>query len=847
MDQSEIPNPQPAPKTSWFAPRTMANELLLRIKAHPVRNLSILFLLASSVVGLGAGLMYLSPPVDTRPTTKALLKSALKALDEDKLPLARELAADLRLRTDIPAADQGVSAYVLGVVMHQDAVDEWHERERRAYFLMAARYLDESRRAGFPAGRQGHGSYLLGKSFQGCERLADSLPHLHAALETNPARASDICRMLAHAYLDAKTPDLKKAAEFNQKYLVDPNLTREDRDAALLTQARITFELGEYDECTRQLDQFKQDSVGYPVAKLLYGRIVFAAGNALAADPAKKAEATEKFNQARQLFAEAFDVAARNGLIMRQAQYLQGLCLRKVGDFLAAEGIFARNLRSHFETPEGLASGIEEAELQHLLGNDTESLGSYRRVLRQIADTPQHLMPWVSDEELHERLRETVADYRQEFQFEFAVELLQAISLVFPGAETVQSQATLHQQWGEYLSKQAADPMTADPVAARTRSRLEHRQAGVDFGRLAKSRFSTREYPADLWRSAENYLLGQDYDSAAKVYHMHLESQGREGRPPALTRLGECLLALNRPEEALRYVNECIEFFPKDPYVYRARIIAATAELEMERDKQAEELLIANLENESLTPQSREWRDSLYALGRIHYLNGTRHESASRQKGIDSDSLAEQQAGMKELELAHAAFRECVARLSEAVQREPQAEQAIEARYMLAMAHALSAKLPKRQLAGVNIEASRVAFRREFQRELTAAIAEFDSLKALLIEKEQRVLSAVETGILRNCYFGKADALFDLEQYEEAIQAYSSATNRYQQEPESLEAFTQISICQRKLGRPADAKRTLQQAEAVLLRMPPNAVFERTTRYNRQEWTDLLGWLGRVL
>lgn len=845
MAKSET-NPQPAEESPWFAPRTVAKEILLRIKAHPIRNVSILTLLAISVVGLAIGLMYLSPPVTSRPSTAALLKAALNALDQDKLPLARQFGADLRLRTDVPAKELGVSAYVLGVVMHQDAVDEWHERERRAYFLMAARYLDESRRAGFPAGRQGHGSYLLGKSFQGCERLADSLPHLQVALETYPARTSDICRMLAHGYLNGKTPDLKKAADFNQRYLADPKLSREDRDAALLTQARITFELGQYDECSRQLDQFTQNSVGYPEAKLLQGRIIFATGNALAADPAKKGEAAEKYNQARQIFAEAYDVAARSNPIMRQAQYLQGLCLRRVGDFLAAEGILARNRRSHFEAPEGLASGIEEAELQHLLGNDTESLASYRRVLRQIADTPNHVMPWISDEELHSRLNAAVADYRQESQFESAADLLQAISLVFPGAETVESQATLHQQWGEYLSKQAVDLSTPDPVAVRTRSRLEHRQAGVDFGRLAKLRFSTREYPSDLWRSAENYLLGQDYDSAAKVYHLHLDSQGREGRPPALTRLGECLLALNRPEEALQYVNECIEFFPKDPFVYRARITAAAAELEMEREKQAEELLITNLETGSLTPQSREWRDSLYALGRIHYLNGSRHETASRQKGIDSDIPAEQQAGMKELELAHAAFRECVGRLSEAVQREPQAEQSIEARYMLAMAHALSAKLPKRQLAGVNIEATRVAFRREYQRELTAAIAEFDSLKALLIEKEQRVLSAVESGILRNCYFGKADALFDLEQYEEAIQAYSSATNRYQQEPESLEAFTQISICQRKLGRLTDSKRTLQQAEAVLLRMPQNAVFERTTRYNRQEWSDLLGWLGSL-
>ncbi len=36
----------------------------------------------------------------------------------------------------------------------------------------------------------------------------------------------------------------------------------------------------------------------------------------------------------------------------------------------------------------------------------------------------------------------------------------------------------------------------------------------------------------------------------------------------------------------------------------------------------------------------------------------------------------------------------------------------------------------------------------------------------------------------------------------------------------------------------------VEQAKLVLGRMPSTAVFENTTRYNREEWTDLLGWLS---
>ena len=97
--------------------------------------------------------------------------------------------------------------------------------------------------------------------------------------------------------------------------------------------------------------------------------------------------------------------------------------------------------------------------------------------------------------------------------------------------------------------------------------------------------------------------------------------------------------------------------------------------------------------------------------------------------------------------------------------------------------------------------------------------------------------------ILRNCYFGRADALFDQGKYDEAIQAYSAATNRYQHDPESLEAYVQIASCHRRLGRISEARGTLEQARVVLQRIRPDADFAQTTRLARQDWVQLLDWL----
>ncbi|MEO8499058.1 MAG: hypothetical protein ABI614_28675, partial [Planctomycetota bacterium] len=76
--------------------------------------------------------------------------------------------------------------------------------------------------------------------------------------------------------------------------------------------------------------------------------------------------------------------------------------------------------------------------------------------------------------------------------------------------------------------------------------------------------------------------------------------------------------------------------------------------------------------------------------------------------------------------------------------------------------------------------------------------------------------------------------------------AYSNATNRYQDEPESLEAFVQIANCHRRKSRQAEARGTIEQAKVILQRIRPEADFLQTTRYNCDKWGEYLDWLGTL-
>ena len=95
---------------------------------------------------------------------------------------------------------------------------------------------------------------------------------------------------------------------------------------------------------------------------------------------------------------------------------------------------------------------------------------------------------------------------------------------------------------------------------------------------------------------------------------------------------------------------------------------------------------------------------------------------------------------------------------------------------------------------------------------------------------------------MRNGYFAQGAALFDLARYDEAVVAYSTATNRFLSDPVVLEAFVQIARCYRHKNELKKSRGILEQASMILNRMPKNAAFTKTTPFTRDEWKERLNW-----
>ncbi|MBN2477089.1 MAG: tetratricopeptide repeat protein [Pirellulales bacterium] len=782
-----------------------------------------------AALAAGAGVVFLASAVLTwlaiasyqPPEELVTLDMVLEALDIGAYEQTRELARKLQTQGDLPIEELGGPVFALGAAAAYEADTMW-SKDRTDYYKLASRYLEEAQDLGFPAGRRAEGLYLLGKSLYLGGRIPASRPILQSALKVNKRKQTEIRQLLAGAYLDDANPDLDKALAENEQYLADRRLPSAVRHEGLLQRAQILLRLGRIPECMTTLDEIPADAKNHAEAVIIRGRILMHEArelknrqNATAEDQLQAQGKYEKAIKTLQ-FAQGRDTLKTQAT--RKAMYLIGVCYLEMGGRFhrAALEQFARTRKLYPDTPEGLMSDFQEGELyRKMVGQNAEALAAYRRMLKAITDPDNFTNPWITLDTLRSRMLIAYQYYLETQNFEVSLQLTRDFYPLFSRTRTLELTAEAHRRWGEALLSQAPQ-LPADKVEpTRQIGRAQLRQAGRVYSRLAKTLVATREYPDQLWNSANAYLEGQDYRNAIRVLQEYLKNEARRRHPQALVRLGEALLALNRTEEALEAFQECVEFHPDDAAAFRARLLASRAYLEAGDLRHVETLLKENLYGGLQSPDSQEWRDSLFALGELYHIERR--------------------------------FQDAIVRLEEAVERYPDDPQTLRAQYLIADSYRQSAeaaqKKRKQDLAG----AARVVLTRQIQELFNKSLDKYREIQQLLGHRQETgELRPLEKAMLRNCYFATGEVLFALGEYEAAIKAYSTATYRYQNEPEVLTAYIQIANAYHRLNDPIKARSTLEQAKVVLGRMKTESEFTETTNYTRQEWSELLDSLSKL-
>jgi len=844
----------------------------------PGAGLMWMFIRRQLVFGTALLLLVLSVPLIMRemvirsippPPPPPTAEDVWQAVERRDWNAVKRLAGQLHDDENLTDENQGVPAYALGLAALSEA-DQYEGRAQAAFYALAAKNFAEAQARGFPADHEVEGLYLLGKSLFHSRQWDEAREPLEEALQHAPDELADTQRMLTEIYHHGSKPNLKQALEHANAFCDVPKLTAPERNEGWLRKARILFDLLDSPGCRAALEKIPSDARVMPEVHALRGRLLMREANEAVADgsPAGMTAMKELYQKA--IDALRLSLGRGNGETpaSRQALYLMGVCLREGGDPRAAVEQFGRVFRQFPETDEGLAAGYAQAELLARLGNVDESLVCYDRLIRLVGNPEKFHNEWFTVEELTNRLLNVETTFLTAKDFDRAIRLAEMLPPLIPADRATQIAAQAYRAWAANLQHEAESGSPAQVDEQRRAAREKLRQAGRKYAELAELRLTTRSYPDDLWESVQSSVAGRDYERAIKIIHRYLEVEERRRRPLALLTLGECHLALGRPNEALAALRECLAAHPNDPAAYRARLLGAkaltrlldqTPEAETEKSTQyateAAHLLKQNLSGEALTPASLEYRDSLFEFGKFMYERGVEAElaglrlrnglRATNAEGKESPALTRMENYFAE---ARQYFNEAVTALETAVDRYPNAEQAVEARYLMAETYRLALRSPREQLAQETLDSQRVKLTEQIQFMTDMATNEYKLVQDALNKRQEHAeLTPMEQAVLRNAYFFHGSVLVDAGRYQDAINVYSTAQDRYQDQPEVLLAFFQIIHCNWKLGRMDEYNGAIAQALSVLDKTSKddkkNEMFLKATNRTWDQWHEDLTWL----
>jgi tetratricopeptide (TPR) repeat protein len=639
---------------------------------------------------------------------------------------------------------------------------------------------------------------------------------LREALTSNPDRTGELNRYLATTYFLQPDPDLAAALEAANRYLASKDATEDGRSDALLLRAEILILLKRPADALTDINKTPADSKRAAEALVLRARCLLAEAIAargkddLSLPPTP--EVQNRLIQALTLIDEALDRDRGLTVATPRASYVAGLIELQRNFLEAADENFRQSYRRSVDGPEGAASQLQSARLARIRKRTQAAVDLYREVLDEVGDAVDYHNRWLSLTEVKKEFVAAFDDFFAKQEFAAAATLAESFPKLFDEDYAVQLAAESNVAWGKQLGDVALDG-PGETSETGEQARVRYRMAGKLYERLAELRQATREYPEEIWSSANNYLKGAAYADAARQFRRYIEVEPRSRHAEALIGLAEVLFVNQRHEQSFVLLKQSLDLYPRDPSTFRARLLLAHIYSELNQWEQAERTLRDNLESEALTPESEEWRRSLFALGRMLYDVGR--------------------------------YRDAADRLDESVERYPEDVETVEARYRAAESHRRIAQSIELEIPTDALPAERAKFVHRAETEYDAALARFDDTIRIARGPHRRGLDdASRNSMLRNSLFARGSILHAVGRYDDAIRAHQTAIASFPNSPAALDAYLQIVDCYRRLRRGPEARGTLEQAKLMLNRLPQDASFESVSNYTRQEWAKLLDTLG---
>ncbi|MBN1436479.1 MAG: tetratricopeptide repeat protein [Sedimentisphaerales bacterium] len=357
-------------------------------------------------------------------------------------------------------------------------------------------------------------------------------------------------------------------------------------------------------------------------------------------------------------------------------------------------------------------------------------------------------------------------------------------------------------------------------VTQQRQSAVQHYgRAGEEYLRLAEVAAASDDglYGRSLWEAAICFDNAGDTSRTIGLWQRFVAERERsEHWPEALFRLGQSYQAVGDPARAISAYRNLLQQHPHSPAASNAMLPLARSYLALDPpDREAAQQVLEGILNDPLlTPAAMPFRDAMFELGQMHY---------------------------RERE-----YPQAISILADAITRYPDYPGLGKIMFFVADAYLQSGRVLADRLGEMS-EDDIDAISRDRMNSLRISHLQnardyFERAIDFYSNMPESRYSDLDHLYLRHCRIYRADTLFDLGQYSEALRGYEEVALRYQLTPTALSAFVQIVNCQLKLGNYAAARAANRRAILQLDRMSDEDLNEGAMPFTRNQWQDWFDW-----
>lgn len=644
----------------------------------------------------------------------------------------------------------------------------------------------------------------MGEAFEALGRTTEALANYRQAMVLDPNQSLRMQKRLIELQVEQGEPAAAEA--LLDTYLKNKDLTNAERAWALGQRAQLLIDRGSVQEARMllvealklQLDPVAQGELNYRL-----GYCAWKMGD---------------WPEAERYLRVARDQLRVQHPLDADASYLLGKIYqdRKLPD--QANSFYQIVLVSHPEARVAPLALLGRGVCRIMLNEDDPGLTDLHDLVGQVSQKSSRAR---YKPDALEALRLACALLTDKGNYSGALEVLayEQELLPDPPGSFFARLGRVYEKRADQLEATIAQAKPADQARRGQQVRDLRSKAGDAY--IAYSRALTladdKGYGEAMWKGIDLYDRAADLQRVISALEVFVAERPEDAlTPDALLRLGKAFQAGGLFDKAIAAYQRIQFRYPSSLAASKSAVPLAQVYLAKgpEQYAKAESVLLSVVENNPLlTPEAVEFRQALFELGQLYYRTGR--------------------------------YEEAVSRLEEWVQRYPKEQKLGQLVFLMADSYRKSAGLLDSRLATARDSATtrpadQAEARAARQDRLNKARRLYD--RAIDVYRAGGTAMEVDKLYLKLSYFYRADCMYDLGDYEEAIRLYDAAAFRYQEDPSALAAYVQIVNSYCALGKVAEAKTANERAKWLLRRMPATAFEDGSIVMPRAYWEQWLTW-----